>query len=180
MVTKSYWIIYIHWRWHGNSLTGQFINFHDREKNESRAEIKSKRASLELEEARGRRGETGKQWKWNTARGPPRGPDVPPTIAVLQVSALILEQHGSAPDSIVRTRFRDPSKNRDSTFARGQSVSQALSILFGHFFVHPWSYLQKKGERKERILREMGIVVEQECKNRFTGSSPFTRSHNRR
>lgn len=87
--------------------------------------------------------------------------------------------------SIVReTRFRDPSKNRDSTFARGQSISQALSILFGHFwsFIPEAIYRRKAKERKERgkILREMGIVVEQECKNRFTGSSPFTRSHNRR
>lgn len=178
MVTKSYWIIYIHWRWHGNSLTGQFINFHDREKNESRAEIKSKRASLELEEARGRRGETGKQWKWNMARGPPRGPDVPPTIAVLQVSALILEQHGSAPDcrSFVKRGF---VIRRKIAIRRLRVVKVSLKrcqfCLDTFSFIPEATYRRKAKERKEFCEK----WVSSSSKNARIGSPVLVLSHAR-
>lgn len=182
MVTKSYWIIYIHWRWHGNSLTGQFINFHDREKNESRAEIKSKRASLELEEARGRRGETGKQWKWNTARGPPRGPDVPPTIAVLQVSALILEQHGSAPDcrSFVKRGFvirRKIAIRRLRVVKVSLKHCQFCLDTFGRSSLKlPTEERRKKGKNVEKFCEKW---VSSSSKNARIGSPVLVLSHAR-
>lgn len=124
------------------------------------------------------------------ARGPPRGPDVPPTVAA-NLPSISFDPRAARFCSrltIVReTRLRDPSKNRDST--RGQSVSQPLYITFVStlLFCSSPSSLEathgrkmEEGNLEEFYEKKSGILVEQECKNRFILSSPFTRSHNRR
>lgn len=147
-------------------VTWKFINRtisrSSEERVANRAEIKSKRASLELEEARGRRGETGKQWKWNTLEvhhvvltfHPPLQP------STYQVLALILEQRGSAPDcrSYVKRGFAIRRKTEIRRVVK-VSLNRCISLLFRHFcFVprpHPWKLRKKDGRRElGRILRE--------------------------
>lgn len=146
------------------------------ERRMNRAEIKSKRASLELEEARGRRGETGEQWKWNTARGPPRGPDVPPTVTAVQLTSISFDPRTArfcSRLSIVReTRLRDPSKNRDSTLTRKVKVSLKsytfVSIVL--LLPHPWKIRTEERKERGRTLREIDNRASSSSKNARIGS----------
>lgn len=99
------------------------------------------------------------------ARGPPRGPDVPPTVAA-NLPSISFDPRAArfcSRLSIVReTRLRDPSKNRDSIRRLRVvkvSLNRCISLLFRHFcFVprpHPWKLRKKDGRRElGRILRE--------------------------
>lgn len=119
------------------------------------------------------------------ARGPPRGPDVPPTVAA-NLPSISFDPRAArfcSRLSIVReTRLRDPSKNRDST--RGQSVSQPLYITFVStlLFCSSPSSLEateerwKKGTWKNFARRNRGSSS---SKNARIGSSFLVLSHAR-
>lgn len=112
------------------------------------------------------------------ARGPPRGPDVPPTVAAKYLPSISFDPRAARFCSrltIVReTRLRDPSKNRDST--RGQSVSQPLYITFVStlLFCSSPSSLEathgrkmEEGNLEEFCEKKSGIFVEQESVHPF-------------
>lgn len=172
-------------------VTWKFINRtisrSSEERVANRAEIKSKRASLELEEARGRRGETGKQWKWNTLEvhhvvltfHPPLQP------STYQVLALILEQRGSAPDcrSYVKRGFAIRRKTEIRRVVK-VSLNRCISLLFRHFCFVPLPHLWKlrteerwkKGTWKNFARRNRGSSS---SKNARIGSSFLVLSHAR-
>lgn len=97
----------------------------------------------------------------------------------LQVLALILEQHGSAPDcrSFVKRGFVIRRKTEIRRLReKSKCLSSVVHFCFDSFAPHPWKIRteerRKKGTWKNFARnRQSGILVEQECKNRFTGSS---------
>lgn len=125
----------------------------------NRAEIKSKRASLELEEARGRRGETGEQWKWNTARGPPRGPDVPPTVTAVQLTSISFDPRAARFCSRLSIVKRGFVIRRKTEIRRLREKSKCLSSVVHFCFdsFAPSSSLEDTYGRKmeERNVEEL-------------------------